>query len=131
MAAEMEIDAQMEKITRYYNELEGQEFTGSYLGSNQRGHMIEPSADDPIRSKLATIQTVAQGKVVKGFTNHQDSKFGKDWDYRFFVDLDRAGIQNPQKFRINKYRQYTFEKSEDYTFGVGFSLKVTAIAIEQ
>ena len=131
MAAEMEIDAQMEKITRYYNELEGQEFTGSYLGPNQRGHMIEPSADDPIRSKLATIQTVAQGKVVKGFTTDQDSKFGKDWDYRFFVDLDRAGIQNPKKFRINKCEKHTIEKSQDYTFGVKFSLKLTAIAVKQ
>ena len=131
MAAEMEIDAQMEIITRCYNELEGQEFTGSYLRKSQIGDVIAPAVGDPIRSKLVAIQEVAQGKVLKGFTNSLDSKFGKDWDYRFFVDLDRAGIQNPKKFRINKCEKHTIKKSQDYTFGVKFSLKLTAIAVKQ
>ncbi len=124
---------EMEMITMGYNELVGQEFTGNYSGSSvilsKSWDMITPALDDPIRSKLAAIQTVAQGKVWKGFTNSQDSECGYTWDYRFFVNLDRAGILTPTNFRINNYEEFTIPPTNtDYEFGVGISLKVTAIA---
>ncbi len=129
--AQMKYQTEMPIITMCYIELLGQEFTG-YLN----GAQIIPADDDlVIRSKLAAIQNVAQGKVWKGFTNHLDSKYGKDWDYRFFVNLDRAGFLTPTKFRINNYETFTFPPKitippaiTDYEFGVGFSLKVTAIS---
>ncbi len=124
---------EMVTITMSYNELVGQEFTGYCLGlssfSNKSWDVITPALDDPIRSKLAAIQTVAQGKVWKGFTNSQDSYLLQNWDFRFFVDLDRAGILTPTKFRINNYEKFPIPPTiTDYEFGVGISLKVTAIA---
>ncbi len=128
--AQMKYQTEMPIITMLYNELRGQEFNG-YLEpiKFQNWDVITPAPGDiVIRSKLTAIQNVAQGKVLKGFTNYLDSKYGKDWDYRFFVNLDRAGVQTPTKFRISDYNTFMFTPTTDYEFGVGVSLKITAIA---
>ncbi len=113
---------EMPIITMRYDELVGQDFTGYLDGAE----IIPADADLVIRSKLDAIQNVAQGKVWKGFTNYQDSKCGHMWDYRLYVELNCAGIQNPTKFRITSYKTVDM-KSGEYEFNVGFSLKVTAI----
>ena len=137
MATQMAKRAQLQEIATYYSILNHQEFTGvysgvwiepSYFGRSKIWHTIVPAAKDPVRDKLAAIQHFVQGKVWKGFTNHEDSYKGYLWDYCFYVDLDIAGIQSPDKFKINGYEMFTFKTpSVDFTLNAGIALKVTAI----
>ncbi len=127
-------EAELQEIATQYKTLKDQEFTGAYLETwSEHGktwHMIEPAAGGPIRSKLAAIETVAQGKVWKGFTTDRDRKFRSQppWNDRFFVNLDFAGIPSPDKFKINGYKQFTLTTPNAlYALGVGIALTVKAI----
>ncbi len=135
----MEREAELKKITTQYKTLKDQEFTGVYsgvwiepsdFGQGKTWHTIEPAVGDPIRSKLAAIQQVAQGKVWKGFTTDRDRKSRSQppWNDRFFVNLDFAGIQSPTKFKLTGCKQFIIPKfNVEYTLGVGFALTVRAI----
>ncbi len=122
------METQKEEIAALYKGLVRQEFTGRYKGNDGKWDEIDLAAGDPLEAKLAVIQTVAQGKVWKGFTNHQDSDSGYSWNYRLFVRLDLAGIQNPTKFRITDCNRFDMSTSGSYELRVGFSLKVTTIS---
>ena len=127
-----ELKKEFKKIGKQYKTLKDQEFTGVYLGTwSEQGktwYMIEPAAKDPVRDKLAAIQHFVQGKVWKGFTTDQDRKYGPQWNDRFFVDLNFAGIPSPDKFKINGYEPFKLTTPNAlYALGVGIALKVTAI----
>ena len=129
---EAELKKEFKKIRKQYKTLKDQEFTGVYLRTwSDQGkiwHVIEPAVGDPIGEKLAAIRTVTQGKMWRGFTTDQDREYGPQWNDRFFVDLDFAGISSPDKFKINGYESFRLTTPNAlYALGVGVALKVTAI----
>ncbi len=122
------METQKEEIAALYKGLVRQEFSGTYNGNDGKWDRIDLAAGDPLGTKLAAIQKVAQGKVWKGFTNDQDSDSGFSWNYRLFVRLNLAGIPNPTKFRITDSTRFDMSSGSSYELRVGFPLNVTAIS---